>query len=89
MSKDNSLGTFLIFAKALTASDPFDAEAAFGLLRTIEDEIGLPVENHVEAAIEASLAAFDAKESHRSAVARYALTRVTIEIESRMARTAI
>lgn len=89
MSDNKNLNTFLVFARALTASDPFDAEGAFNLLRTIEEEIGLPMENHVEAAIEASLAAFDAKVSHRSAVARYALTRVTIEIESRMARTSI
>ncbi len=88
MSGSEELSTFLVFAKVLTASDPFDTQAAFQLLRTIDEAIGLPTENHMEAAIEASLSAFHAKDSHRTAVARYALTRVAIEIESRLRQIA-
>jgi hypothetical protein len=67
----------------LTASDSFDARAAFQLLSTIEREIRLPAKNHLAVAMEASLAACGARQGHSAAVARYALKRVTIEIESR------
>lgn len=83
MSDTRDLRTLLADAKALTAADPFDARAAVELLGTIEDEIRLPARNHLAAALEAALTACGARPGRSAAVARYALRRVTIQIESR------
>lgn len=84
MVDSTRLNVYLVFARALTASDPFDAIAAVELLKSIERDGHLPDDGHRRAAIEASLAALSAREAHSAAVARYALERVTIEIERRL-----
>jgi hypothetical protein len=79
-----NLSIYLVFARALTESDPFDATAAVALLRRIEREAEWPEASHMRAAIEASLAALSAREAHSADVARYALERVAIDIERRL-----
>ena len=81
MTDSAKLSIYIVFARALTASNPFDANAAVALLKRIEREGGLPAGSHMRAAIEASLAALSAREAHSADVARYALERVAIELE--------
>ena len=81
MSDRTTLHVFLLFAQALKASSPFDALRVFALLKRIGADADLPMDGHMNAAMEASVAAIASRESHSVAVARYALERVIIEVE--------
>ena len=89
MADRATLNVFLVFAKALSASDPFDATETFKLLRRISREANVPMEGFMRQATDFSLAAATHDEVHSTAVARYALQRVIIEIEGRLKAKAI
>ncbi|RYC29100.1 hypothetical protein D3273_25835 [Lichenibacterium minor] len=81
MTDRATLHVFLLFAQALKASRPFDAIRVFDLLKRLRAEAGLHIDEHMDAAMKASVAAMASRESHSVAVARYTLERVIIELE--------
>ena len=89
MTDRATLNVFLVFAKALSASKPFDATGTFKLLQRISKEVSVPLEDFMRQATDFGLAAMSNGEVYTSAVARYALQRVIVEIEGRLgSRTA-
>lgn len=84
MADRATLRIHLMFAKALSVSTLFDASAAFRLLQRISEGSSIPMEGHMREATEMSLLAAASREVHASAVARYALQRVIIELEGRL-----
>ena len=84
MTDRATLKVFLVFAKALSASKTFDASGTFKLLQRISKEASVPMEGFMRQATDFSLAAAMHGEVHSTAVARYALQRVILEIEGRL-----
>ena len=89
MADRNDLQVHLMFAKALSASKPFDANGTFRLLQRISERASIPMEGYMREATEMSMSAATHGEVHSTAVARYALQRVIIEIEGRLKARAI
>ena len=85
MSVRVRLRTFIVFADALTESEPYDVGGAFALLQEVEDALGPDGPNSVDVAIRAHLAAALSRKSRAFALARYALVRVTEDLERRLA----
>ena len=78
-----------MLARAFADSNTFDPDGAFKLLQKIRFRLILSAESHVETAIEASLNASEERDARSSAVARYALQRVIIELDRHLRSKAI
>ena len=81
MTDRATLHVFLMFARALRTSSPFDATRAFQLLQDIRKDAGIPMARHMTAALKASVSDLTDREAHNVAVARYALESVMVEVE--------
>ena len=89
MSARVRLRTYVVLADALTESEPYDVGGAFALLQDVEAELGPEGPGSVDVAIRAHLAAALSRKSRAFALARYALVRVTEELERRLAENAV
>lgn len=89
MADRAALQVHLMFAKALSVSEPFDATNTFKLLQRISKEAKVPMRGFMREATRLSLSAASDGEVHSSAIARYALKQTIIVIEARLRAKAL